>query len=66
MGLTDKDIVEFKKMYKKAFGKDLDDKEAYEKAINLIRMFELVYKPITKKEMEATIKRQKELRESNR
>lgn len=66
MGLKDEDIASFKKMYKKAFGVDLDDNEAQDKAINLIRMFELVYKPITKEEMQATLKRQRELRKRNK
>ena len=61
MQFTPQDIKSFKAMYKKAFNQSLDDKEAYDKATNLIRIFQLVYKPITQKELTATLKRQKEL-----
>jgi len=61
MQFSPQDIKSFKTMYKKAFNQNLDDKEAYDKATNLIRIFQLVYKPITQKEMTATLNRQKEL-----
>lgn len=61
MQFSSQDIKSFKAMYKKAFNQNLDDKEAYDKATNLIRIFQLVYKPITQKELTATLKRQKEL-----
>ncbi|PJE75947.1 hypothetical protein COV04_02220 [Candidatus Uhrbacteria bacterium CG10_big_fil_rev_8_21_14_0_10_48_11] len=35
-------IEEFKKIYKKEYGKELDDKEAYESAYNLLNFFKLL------------------------
>ena len=53
-------LEEFKKIYKKRFKKDITDEEALRQATSLLRMVELVYKPMTVKEYEALQKRSKE------
>lgn len=53
-------LEEFKRIYKKKFGKELSNQEALEKATKLLRMVELVYKPITKENYDKLQKRRKE------
>ena len=50
-------LDQFKQIYKKRFNKDLADDVALEKAMTLIRMVELIYKPMTLEEYEALQKR---------
>lgn len=49
--LTKSDVTKFQSLYKARFGVDLDYQTAYEKAAKLVRMVELVYQPITKKQL---------------
>lgn len=44
MDLLDKQIEEYKKIYKKEFGEDISDEEAHEQGERLVRLFELVFK----------------------
>lgn len=48
--LSDEQIKKFQELYKSHFGKEIDRKEALEKARQLIRSVELTYKPITQRE----------------
>ena len=48
--LSDKKITVFQALYKKHFNEELSKEEAYEKAAKLLRMVQLVYRPITEKE----------------
>lgn len=51
--MTSKEHLEkFKSIYKKRFGKDLSDQEALGKGAKLLRLVEIVYKPMTNKEFE--------------
>lgn len=52
MRLTEEDLKEFKRIYKKEFGEDISDKDALEKATRLIRLVKAVYKPIKKSDFE--------------
>ncbi len=45
-------LDEFKKIYKKQFGKEIKDEDAREQAEKLLRLVGIVYKPITKEEYE--------------
>lgn len=47
MFLTDKQLTKFKALYKKHFDEDLTPEDAYEKATKLVRMMQIVYKPMT-------------------
>lgn len=54
-------VEEFKAIYKKRFGGELTDAEALEKSFRLVRLMELVYKPMTKEDLGMVKKRQVEL-----
>lgn len=44
MQLTEKQIKDFKERYKKEYGKDASDQEAYEGAYNLVGLMDLLFK----------------------
>jgi len=48
--LSDEQITKFQTLYKNRFGKKIGREEAYEKGVKLIRLIELIYKPMTEKE----------------
>lgn len=58
--LSDFQISKFRELYKKRFGKEISREEAYEKGVKLIRLVELIYKPITEKEFQMVQKRREE------
>ena len=45
--LSDKALQEFKEIWHKEFGTDVPNDVAVEEAINLLTMFNAVYRPIT-------------------
>ena len=47
MNLTDQQITKFQAIYKARFHKDIDRKKAYDMGIKLVRMMQIVYKPMT-------------------
>lgn len=48
--LSDKQITKFQTLCKNLFDRDVGRDEAYEKGAKLVRLFELIYKPITEAE----------------
>ena len=58
--LSDEQIKKFQELYKKNFGKDISQEEAYEQGIKLIRLVKLIYKPTTQGTHERLKKRRKE------
>lgn len=62
MNLTPERVAEFKELCRKELGLELTDEKAYDYAIKFLRMMELVYRPMTKADYEATQKRLAELR----
>lgn len=58
--LSDEQIKKFQTLYKNRFCKKISREEAYEKGAKLIRLVELIYKPMTEKEYEMVQKRRKE------
>jgi hypothetical protein len=46
--ISEKALKKFKTIYKKRFNIDLSDKNALESATKLLRLVEIIYKPITK------------------
>lgn len=52
-------LKEYKEIYKKEFGKDISDAEALEQATRLLRLIEIIYKPMTKKEFDKVQERRK-------
>ncbi len=63
--LTDKQIISFMEIYKNRFGKEISREEAFEKAASLLRMVELVYKPMTEQEYNNLQKRRQETGDIN-
>lgn len=55
--LTDKQVDKFQDIYRKRFGKEISQEDALEKGIRLVRLMDIVYKPITVHELEEFIKR---------
>lgn len=48
MHLTEEDITQFQTLYKKHFGEDISRERAHEEGIKLVRLMQLIYKPMTK------------------
>ena len=46
--LSDKALKEFKKIWKEQFGEDISDEKGAEEGINLLTMFDAIYRPIKK------------------
>jgi len=57
--LSDEDIEKFREIYKSRFGKEITKEEAYAKGVSLLRLVELVYKPMTISEYNQLQKRRK-------
>ncbi len=57
--LSNDQITKFQTLYKNRFGKDISREEAYEKGAKLIRLVELIYKPMTEKDYAMVQKRRK-------
>ena len=46
--LSEKALEDFKKIWRKQFNEDIFDEKATEEAINLLTMFDAIYRPIKK------------------
>ncbi len=57
--LSNQAVTEFKKIYKKEFGEEISDKEALEKGEKLLRLFQIIYKPIPKEWHKSKVKYKK-------
>jgi hypothetical protein len=58
--LTEKQVEKFQKIYRERFGKEISKADALEKGIKLVRLMDIVYKPITIQEFEKFIRRKLE------
>ena len=58
--LSETALQDFKRIYKEEYGKDISDKEALELGVNLLTLFNHIYKPI-KKEWSSEISNKDEL-----
>lgn len=59
--LSDEHIKKFQTLYKQRFEKDITQEEAYEKAVKLLGLVSLVYRPMKQQELETVRARQAEL-----
>jgi hypothetical protein len=59
MIVSPKALEEYKEIYREQFGKDISDAEALEQATKLLRLMEIVYKPMTKKDFDILEERRK-------
>jgi hypothetical protein len=58
--LTDEQVKKFQAIYRKRFGKEISKEAALEQGIKLVRLMEIIHRPMTKEEYEAIQKRRKE------
>ena len=57
--LSQAQIKKFQALYKKQFGKDINEKEALEKGVALLNLMKLVFSPMTQEEYKSLQKRRK-------
>lgn len=57
MEILDSDVKKFQTLYKEKFGKELNSTAARHKLSMLVRQTEIVYQPITKKQLEDLARR---------
>lgn len=62
--LTDEQITNYQTLYKNRFGKEISREEAYEQGVKLIRLVELIYKPMTEAEYQKLQDRRRETGDS--
>lgn len=53
--LSDEQIIKFQEIYKKRFNREISREEAYEKGAKLVRLMQLIYKPMSIKEYETLV-----------
>ena len=58
--LSEEQITKFQTLYKNRFGKKISREEAYEQGVKLIRLVELIYKPMTEAEYRELQERRRE------
>jgi len=58
--LSDEQIIKFQMMYRKRFGKEISREAAYEKGVKLMRLVEIIYKPMTETEFKQVQERRKQ------
>lgn len=58
--LSDQQVEKFRTLYKNRFGKEISREAAYEKGVKLIRLMEIIYKPMMEKEYSDLQKRREE------
>ncbi len=61
MKISEAQLTTFKALYKQHFGEELSQEDVLEKALKLVRMMQLIYKPITKEQYQQVIKRQQQI-----
>jgi len=58
--LSHEQITKFQTLYQNRFGKKISREEAYEQGVKLIRLIELIYKPMTEVEYQQLQERRQE------
>jgi hypothetical protein len=48
-------LEEFKQIWKRQFGEEISNKDAYDEASRLLRLFQVIYRPLLKKKGENNI-----------
>lgn len=60
--LTDEQVSKFQDIYRKRFGKEISRADALEKGIKLVRLMEIVYKPITERDLVELLERKRKIK----
>ncbi len=58
--LSHEQITNFQVLYKNRFGREISREEAYEKGAKLMRLVEIIYKPMTETEYQQVQERRRE------
>jgi len=58
--ISAEDLLEFKRIWKKEFNEEISDEKALDRAIKLLTLVRIVYKPMTQADYEALEKRRRE------
>ena len=58
--LSEDQITRFQQIYKAHFGRDISRDEAYDKGIKLLRLIEIIYKPMTESDYNKLQERRRE------
>lgn len=61
--LSDEQVKSYQTLYNSRFGKEISFEEAYEQGTKLLRLVELIYKPMTKAEYQETQERQLQIKD---
>jgi len=64
--LSDEQITKYQTLYKNRFGKEISREEAYEQGAKLIRLVELIYKPMTEDEYQKFQERRRQTPKENK
>lgn len=62
MMISKENLEKFKKIYRKRFNKEISDQDALESATKLVRLMEIIYKPMTQEEYDKVLKRREEIK----
>jgi len=52
-------LQEFKDLYRQEFGEEISDEKATELAINLLTLFDCIYKPVKRAQLDKIIAKEK-------
>ena len=58
--LSEEQVTKFQQIYKARFGRDISRDEAYDKGIKLLRLIEIIYKPMTESDYNKLQERRRE------
>jgi hypothetical protein len=61
--ISKEELKEFKKIYKKRFGKNLSNQIALERATKLLNLMRIIYRSMTKEEYDKVQKRREETKQ---
>ena len=57
---SDEQVTKFQSLYKTHFGKSISREEAYDQGLKLLRLIEIIYKPMTETDYQLLQKRRQE------
>lgn len=61
--ITDEHITQYQELYRERFGKELSREDARDQGTKLVRLMQLIYKPMTQEERDETLNIKKGIEE---
>lgn len=58
MQLTPEQVAKFQAIYKAKFGREISREQAYEQGVKLVRLMQIIYRPMTQADLEKVEMRQ--------